>query len=93
MCEALVAEVGEADKPEHAQNPEAQLYAAAKVPLVQAMLKGVSEFSAEQFSRNLGRLYPLLTELIVSGTRDQRLVVRELFARLGATLLPKKAEA
>ena len=89
LCETLVAEMSEADKPENAQNPEAQLYAAAKVPVVQAALKGIAEFSPVQFSRNLPRLYPLLTDLIVSGSRDQRMVLRDLFVRLGSSMLPK----
>lgn len=87
LIEMLVAEMSEADKPENAQNPEAQLYAAAKVPVVQAALKGVAEFSPSQFSRNLPRIYPLLSDLIVIGTRDQRVVVRELFVRLGGAML------
>lgn len=66
--------------------PEAQINAAARVPVGQLLLRGLLQWRPAQLNQHLSTLYPLLVDLIMASSRDLRAPLRELFQMLRPTL-------
>ncbi len=79
LCQSAMGDMLAADS----HNPEAQVYLAAKVPVLQLLLKGVADFKPAQYHAHLGRLYPLLVDMMMASSRDLRHTLREVFLRIG----------
>jgi hypothetical protein len=66
--------------------PEAQINAAARVPVGQLLLRGLLQWRPAQLNQHLLTLYPLLVDLIMASSRDLRAPLRELFQMLRPAL-------
>jgi len=66
-----------------ANNPEVERLTSAYVQIVLQILRGILDFYDEQFLKHLPLFYGICNELIMSSNKDIRLVVRDIFVRIG----------
>jgi len=60
-----------------------QQYLNAKVPIIEQLLQGYLNFTDVQFAKHTPYFYPLFCELMLAPSRDIRLILKQVFTRIG----------
>jgi len=60
-----------------------QQYLNAKVPIIEQLLQGYLNFTDSQFCKHAAYFYPMFCELMLAPSRDIRLILKQVFTRIG----------